>query len=146
MAAGRLLVCVMRPHMQGSIQLISPLQNILILPPAVQYVPLFRPSRCRNSFQLVRGAVMSDTIRMILTLILFLIAFPALYIFLKAADPHLKAIVGAAVFLFPCFLLLWEDLVREKHWLASARKRLSDLGLSVWPQAHCACQTDTGHY
>ena len=55
---------------------------------------------------------MGDTIRMILTLTLFLIAFPALYISLKAADPHLKAIVGAAVFLFPCFLLLWEDLVR----------------------------------
>jgi hypothetical protein len=54
---------------------------------------------------------MSDTIRMILTLTLFLIAFPALYIVFKAADPHLKAIVGAAVFLFPCFLLLWEDLV-----------------------------------
>jgi hypothetical protein len=35
-----------------------------------------------------------------------------LYSFFKAADPRLKAIVGAAVFLFPCFLLLWEDLVR----------------------------------
>jgi hypothetical protein len=54
---------------------------------------------------------MGDTIRMILTLTLFLIAFPALYIFFKAADPHLKAVVGAAVFLFPCFLLLWDDLV-----------------------------------
>jgi hypothetical protein len=54
---------------------------------------------------------MSDTIRVSLTLTLFLIAFPALYVFFKAADPHLKAIVGAAVFLFPCFLLLWEDLV-----------------------------------
>jgi hypothetical protein len=58
------------------------------------------------------GGVMSDTIRTILALTLFLVAFPALYIFFKAADPHLKAIVGAAVFLFSCFLLLWEDLVR----------------------------------
>jgi hypothetical protein len=40
---------------------------------------------------------MSDTIRVSLTLTLFLIAFPALYVFFKAADPHLKAIVGAAV-------------------------------------------------
>jgi hypothetical protein len=54
---------------------------------------------------------MSDTIRTILTVTLFPIAFPALYIFFKSADPHLKAIVGGAVFLFPCLLLLWEDLV-----------------------------------
>jgi hypothetical protein len=57
------------------------------------------------------GDFMSDTIRVSLTLTLFPIAFPALYVFFKAADPHLKAIVGAAVFLFPCVLLLWEDLV-----------------------------------
>lgn len=57
---------------------------------------------------------MSDTIREILTSALFLVAFPALFIAFKAADPHLKAIVGAAVFLFPCFLLLWEDLMRSE--------------------------------
>jgi hypothetical protein len=56
---------------------------------------------------------MSDAIRAILTLTLFLIAFPALYIVFKAAAPQLKAIVGAAVLLFPCFLLLGEDLVRS---------------------------------
>jgi hypothetical protein len=98
--------------MHGSIQLILPLQTILILPSAVQYAPLFRPFLSRKSFQLIRGAVMSDTIRTILALTLLLIAFPVLYSFFKAADPRLKAIVGAAVFLFPCFLLLWEDLVR----------------------------------
>jgi uncharacterized MnhB-related membrane protein len=43
---------------------------------------------------------MSDAVRAILTLILFLIAFPALYIVFKTADPHLNAIVGAAVFGF----------------------------------------------
>ena len=64
---------------------------------------------------------MSDAIRAILTLILFLIAFPALYIVFKTADPHLKAIVGAAVFLFPCFLLLGEDLVRFKKGTGSRR-------------------------
>ncbi len=64
---------------------------------------------------------MSDTIRTILTLTLFLIAFPALYIFFKAADPRLKAIVGAAVFLIPCFLLLWEDLVRFEKSIGSHR-------------------------
>jgi hypothetical protein len=67
------------------------------------------------------GAVMSDAIRAILTLILFLIAFPALYIVFKAADPQLKAIVGAAVFLFPCFLLLGEDLVRSEKSTGSRR-------------------------
>jgi hypothetical protein len=64
---------------------------------------------------------MSDAIRAILTLILFLIAFPALYIVFKAADPQLKAIVGAAVFLFPCFLLLGEDLVRSEKSTGSRR-------------------------
>jgi hypothetical protein len=57
---------------------------------------------------------MTDTIREILTSAVFLIAFPAFYIAFKAADPHLKAIVGAALFLFPCFLLLWEDLMRSE--------------------------------
>jgi hypothetical protein len=55
---------------------------------------------------------MTDAVRAILTLTVFLIAFPALYIVFKEADPQLKAIVGAAVFLLPCFMLLWEDLVR----------------------------------
>jgi hypothetical protein len=39
----------------GGMQLILPLRNILILPSAVKYLPLFRPSRCRNSFQVIRG-------------------------------------------------------------------------------------------
>ena len=29
--------------------------------------------------------------------------------------------------------------IREKYWLASARKRLSDLDISVWPEANRAC-------
>ena len=58
---------------------------------------------------------MSGTVRTILTSALFLIAFPALYIAFKAADAHLKAIVGATVFLFPCFALLWEDLMRFRE-------------------------------
>jgi hypothetical protein len=55
---------------------------------------------------------MGDAVRAIFTLTVFLIAFPAVYVVFKAADPQLKAIVGAAVFLLPCFLLLGEDLVR----------------------------------
>jgi hypothetical protein len=64
---------------------------------------------------------MSDATRAILTLTLFLIAFPALYIVFKEADPHLKAIVGAAVFSFPCFLLLGKDLVRLEKSTGSRR-------------------------
>ena len=64
---------------------------------------------------------MTDTIRTILALTLFLIAFPVLYSFFKTADPRLKAIVGAAVFLFPCFLLLWDDLVRFEKSAGSDR-------------------------
>jgi len=57
---------------------------------------------------------MSDTTRTIVTLTVFLTAFPALYIVFKAANPHVKAIVGAGLFLIPCVLLLWEDLVRSE--------------------------------
>jgi hypothetical protein len=64
---------------------------------------------------------MTDAVRAILTLTVFLIAFPALYIVFKAAEPQLKAIVGAAVFLLPCFMLLWEDLVRFEKSASSHR-------------------------
>jgi F0F1-type ATP synthase assembly protein I len=64
---------------------------------------------------------MTDAVRAILTLTVFLIAFPALYIVFKEADPQLKAIVGAAVFLLPCFMLLWEDLVRFEKSTSSHR-------------------------
>jgi hypothetical protein len=97
--------------MQGSIQLILPLQNTLILPSAVNICLCFA-NHVAEIHSTDSGGVMSDTIRTIFILSVFLIAFPAFYIFFKAADPFLKSIVGAAVFLFPCFLLLWEDLVR----------------------------------
>jgi hypothetical protein len=64
---------------------------------------------------------MSDATRAILTLTLFLIAFPVLYVVFKAADPYLKAIVGAAVFSFPCFLLLGKDLARLEKSTGSRR-------------------------
>ena len=59
---------------------------------------------------------MSDATRAILTLTLFLIAFPVLYVVFKA-----EAIVGAAVFSFPCFLLLGKDLVRLEKSTGSRR-------------------------
>jgi hypothetical protein len=64
---------------------------------------------------------MSDATRAILTLTLFLIAFPVLYVVFKASDPYMKAIVGAAVFSLPCFLLLGKDLVRLEKSTGSRR-------------------------
>jgi hypothetical protein len=114
---------VKRPYKQSGARRILPHRPGLILPSEIQDLPLFRPPGWRKSARLIRGAVMGgDAIRAIVTSILFLMAFPALCIIFKTADPHLKAIVGAAVFCFPCLLLLGEDLLRSKRSACGTRK------------------------
>src|SRR5260370_15971319 len=127
--------------MQGSMQLILPSQTILILPSAVQYLPLFRPSRCRNSFQLIRGGRYErhdshdshiDSISH---------SIPCALHFFQSSGPSpesdrrrssvLDSVLFVAVGGF--------GAIREKYLLASSRRRLSALDISVWPEANRAC-------
>jgi hypothetical protein len=46
-------------------------------------------------------------------LILFILSFSALYISCQAEDPHIRGLVGAAVFSLAALLLLGRDFARS---------------------------------
>ena len=42
----------------------------------------------------------------------FLMSFDGVDVFIKQADPHLKALLGAGLFFFVWLLILWDDLLQ----------------------------------
>jgi putative transcriptional regulator len=42
----------------------------------------------------------------------FLMSFDGVYVFIKQADPHLKALLGAGLLFFIWLLILWDDLLQ----------------------------------
>jgi putative transcriptional regulator len=45
----------------------------------------------------------------------FLMSFDGVYSYVKQADPHLKALLGAGAFFFVWLLILWDDLLQPRQ-------------------------------